>query len=355
MMRNLIRKIIFRKPRNGVVVGYNVHKYADDILREVKNADNILLHCHPSPDPDSVCSALAMKFVLEGMGKKVTVIRGDNYIPRGFTHFPGSETIVDKNILEVDLKSFDLFVSVDSASIDQITKKMGLVFPDSLRVVNIDHHATNTKFGHVNMIEPNYPATSQVLYELFQEWRIKMSTDIATDLFMGIYTDTVEFRTPLTSPKTFLIASKLSEHISDVGKVIFEMENNETKEYVKFVGLMVNSVQSYLDERVAIASLPISVLDENGIRREDISSGHTIMAIMRSVKVWQILITMVEIAPNKIKVSTRSKDSDKYDVSKLAESLGGGGHKAAAGILMIMSLEDAKKMILSKARELFGL
>jgi len=206
-MRHFIKKIIFRK-RNGITIGTNVRLRANEALNEVKRAKSILLHCHPSPDPDSVCSALAMKFVLESMGKNVTVIGGDSEMPKGFLHFPGASSIIPKNILEVDLDSFDLFVSVDSASIMQVTKKGDLVFPAALRIVNIDHHATNTRFGHINIVESSYPACSEVLYELFLEWKIKMTREIAENLFMGIYTDTVEFRTPLTTSKTFLIASK---------------------------------------------------------------------------------------------------------------------------------------------------
>lgn len=353
-MRNFIKKIIFRNKRNGISIGHEVRKYSDVILHEVKLADSILLHCHPSPDPDSVGSALAMKFVLESMGKKVTVIAGDSEIPKGFMHFPGAEDIVKKNIFEVDIKAFDLFISVDAASLEQISKKGKVTVSESIKVINIDHHATNTRFGAINLVETSYPACAQVLYELFLEWRVKMTREIAENLFMGIYTDTVEFRTPLTTPKTLLIASKLMENISGVEALLSRMENSETKEHVKYVGLMLNSTEAYFDNKIAISSIDLETLNRHAITRNDIS-GHHISALMRSVADWEVLIAMTEVEPNKIKVSTRSKDANKYDVSKLAEALGGGGHKAAAGILMLMSLEEAKKMLISKAKELFKL
>src|SRR5262249_32701652 len=77
------------------------------VLRQIKKARSILLHCHPSPDPDSLGSVLAMKFALQKLGKKVTVIRGDSELSPGFLHFAGVQEIEHKSFGEVDLKNFD--------------------------------------------------------------------------------------------------------------------------------------------------------------------------------------------------------------------------------------------------------
>src|SRR5579872_6587049 len=90
------------------------------ILAEIKKATSILLHCHPSPDPDSVGSALAMKFALESLGKKATIIQGDNDIPRAYMHFPGAQDIVKKNFFELDLTQFDLFIVQDTGGLERI-------------------------------------------------------------------------------------------------------------------------------------------------------------------------------------------------------------------------------------------
>src|SRR5882724_10069578 len=106
-----------------------IKEKAPIILAEIKKAKSILLHCHPLPDPDSVGSALAMKFALEQMGKKVTFIRGDSEIPRGFMHFPGAKEIVNKNFSEVDLQEFDLLISLDSGSKNMISQASPPSYP----------------------------------------------------------------------------------------------------------------------------------------------------------------------------------------------------------------------------------
>jgi len=72
------------------------------ILAEINKAESVLLYCHPSPDPDSVCSALAMKLVLQQLGKKTAIIKGDSEIPEAFMHFPGAKEIIMKSYWEID-------------------------------------------------------------------------------------------------------------------------------------------------------------------------------------------------------------------------------------------------------------
>src|SRR4051812_38019854 len=115
-------------------VSATIKEQAPIILAEIKKAKSILLHCHPSPDPDSVGSALAMKFALEGLGKKVTVIKGDSDIPEAFNHFPGALEIMAKNFFEIDLSQFDIFIVQDSASIEMISRRGKIEFLPSLKV-----------------------------------------------------------------------------------------------------------------------------------------------------------------------------------------------------------------------------
>jgi phosphoesterase RecJ-like protein len=74
---------------------------------------------------------------------------------------------------------------------------------------------------------------------------------------------------------------------------------------------------------------------------------------LKSVIGWNIGVIMIETEPGKVKVSMRSRDPELYDVSKLAVALGGGGHRAAAGIKLSMSLDEARVAIVAKAGELY--
>ena len=81
------------------------------ILDEIQKAKSILLHCHPSPDEDSIGGALATFHLLKKLGKNVSIIAGDSEIPTGFELLPDGDEILPQNITEIDLGQFDLFIS----------------------------------------------------------------------------------------------------------------------------------------------------------------------------------------------------------------------------------------------------
>jgi len=323
------------------------------ILAEIKKAKSILLHCHPAPDPDSVGSALAMKLALEGLGKKATVIRGDSNMPQAFMHFPGAEGIVQKNFFEADLKDFDLFISLDSADLGLISRRGKVAFPEWLKVVNIDHHPTNPNYGSINLVEPSYPATGQVLFDLFGEWGIEITPDIAADLFVATYSDTGGLKYEGVTAHTYEIMTVLSRLIDDIPRLIRKMENLNTPGFMKFASAALGGVEA-VGGKAALTFVPHAVLKENALTADDIFTSK-ISSLLMTVPQWVITGCGVEIEPNKVKFSFRSADENKYDVSKLATALGGGGHGAASGAILSMPLEEAKRLVVAKAKELYNL
>lgn len=324
------------------------------ILDEIKKASSILLHCHPSPDPDSVGSALAMKFALEQLGKKATVIKGDSEIPQAFMHFPGANEIVQKNFFEIDLKEFDLFISLDTAAVDRISTLGPINFPSGLKVINIDHHATNPGFGMIDLLATTYPATCQILFDLFMCWKISITPEIASNLFIGIYTDTGGFKFRGTNVRTFEVAGGLATVIPEFPQIILKMEQSRTAEHIAFLGMALSSVETFLDGKFALAAVSLKDLESKGIPLSEAHASN-VSPFITSVTAWKFGGCLCEIGPNLVKGSFRSSDVGTYDVAKFTAALGGGGHKAAAGVTLKMSLPEAKKLVVAKAKELYNL
>ncbi|MDE2041224.1 MAG: bifunctional oligoribonuclease/PAP phosphatase NrnA [Patescibacteria group bacterium] len=324
------------------------------ILAEIQKANSILLHCHPSPDPDSVGSALAMKFTLEQMGKKVTVISSDSDIPRGFNHFPGITDIQRTNFFELDLKKFDLFIIQDSGSSGMISRFKPITFPLPIRTIVIDHHVSNPKYADINLVESSYPATAQLLFELFLIWDMEMTHDIAANLFMGIYSDTGGFKYPGTTSRTFACAGKLIEFVPEFPKLISDMENSNTPGFITFEALALNSIRTFLNGTLGFSIMSNKALADAKIPKNEIR-GDAVSPILRSVENWLVTAVVIELEPGNVKISFRSKDGDMYDVSKLASMLGGGGHAAASGATLMMPIEDAVSLVVAKAKDLYNL
>lgn len=336
------------------LISSSIEEKAPLILAAINKAKSILLHCHPSPDPDSVGSALAMRFALEQLGKKATVIKGDSEIPQAFMHFPGATEIEKKNFFEVEMDDFDLFISLDSASLNMISKFKPVEFPASLQTICIDHHPSNKGYANIDLVEPNYPATCQILFDLFKLWNITIDEKIAANLFIGIYTDSGGFKFSGTTARTFAIAGELVEKVPEFVNLIGDMENSKTYSELRFEALALRSVETFLDGKIGLSIVSYGSLMENNIQKVDIHA-EEISPILRSVAEWIVSGILIEIEPGKVKMSLRSKDGEKVDVSKLASAFGGGGHKAAAGATLDMPLDEAKKSVVAKAKELYSL
>jgi len=323
------------------------------ILDLIKSSKKILLHFHPRPDGDSIGGALAMKHVLTEMGKEVTVIKGDSPIPGYLSHLPGIADVVLKNILEIDLTAFDLFLIQDSGSIGHVSNLAEVVFPATLKTVCIDHHISNEGYGQLNLIDADFPAVCDLLVSLFTSWGVVIPRDAAVCLMTGIVTDTGGFRYRGVSARTFKNASILAEAAPDFAKVLFLMDNSNTKEKFVYVGLAFSSIKTYLDGTVAISAVSYADLQSKGVSREDAKGGE-VSNLLKSVIGWEIGISAIEEAPGEVKISMRTRDAEKYDLSTVALALGGGGHKGAAGIFLKTSLDDAVQKLVEVITKLYG-
>lgn len=328
-----------------------VKQMAPVIWTEIEKAKRILLHFHPGPDGDTIGAALATKLVLEKAGKDVTVISGDSEPPAWATKMAGFDKVKQQNYLQTDAASFDLFLIIDSSSSEMISKKGEVKFPETLTTVVIDHHTSNLSFGKINLVDPTYPAVCQTMYDLFIAWNLAIPPEAAKWLFLGIYTDS-GFKYPLTTSATFKIAAELAQLYPGFPQMIFDLENNLEPQHLAYMSLALGSVKNYFSGRVAVAAVPCEKLVEKGIKE-----GHTekmeISNFLKAVVGWEIGAALTEVTKNAINVSLRTRDSQKFDVSKIAVSLGGGGHPAAAGATINKSFDEAVKFFLQTVAKVY--
>ncbi|MBI2100889.1 MAG: bifunctional oligoribonuclease/PAP phosphatase NrnA [Candidatus Vogelbacteria bacterium] len=329
-----------------------VRQLAPEIWQAVKSAKRVLLTLHPNPDPDSVGSALACYHLLRALGKEPVVIKGDSPLPEYLSFLPGYEAIVPKNYLEIELTDFDLFLILDISSPDRVSNLGEVEFPPPLKTILIDHHVTAEPFADLNLIAPEYPAAAQILFELFKLWEIEVTPSIAACLFVGLYTDTGGFKYPGTKTETFLAAAELVRAAPNFPDLIFELENNNTPGQLRFEGLALSSIEVVGQGKIALIALSLSALAARGLRYED-TQGLGSANHLKSVKGWEIGATLVESMPGVVRVSLRTRDPARFDLSRLAAALGGGGHPAAAGAVLKMPFIAAKELFLQKIGEIY--
>lgn len=325
---------------------------SSQILETIKNSHKILLHCHPFPDEDSVGSALAMYQALLGLGKKTVVISGDSGVLKNLSFLPGFKEIEEKNFFEVNLEEFDLFIILDSASPEMISQLNKVTFPSNLKTIVIDHHDSNSGFGDINLIDSSYPATCQMLYDLFKEWGITITPEIAACLLAGIYADTGGFQYNKTSLETLEVTCFLARLYPDFRKVFQATRKKLNKEILKLRSLAYNNLEILFDGQVVISEITLKDLEKSGVDKKIISLNN-VSDELQLVAEWKIVITLIEKEEGIIKVSLRAQEDVGVDLSQLAALLGGGGHKLAAGAVVKKSLEETKNIILENLPKLY--
>ncbi|WKZ29741.1 MAG: bifunctional oligoribonuclease/PAP phosphatase NrnA [Candidatus Dojkabacteria bacterium] len=331
-----------------------IKNIAPQILNAIQNSSNILLHCHPHPDPDSVSSALAMQKMLQQLGKRVTTITGDSKIPVKLSEIPNIQALVQKNYSEVNSSDFDLFIILDSSSLTQISQINEVTFPETMATIVIDHHATNTKFGNINLVEKAYSSTAEILYDLFTLWNWSIDSDTALCLFIGIFGDTGGFKYLNTSPHTFEAAAKLTAINPQYHKLAFSLENNKSAEDIELMGVALSSLDKYMNDSIVFSSISFEEFSKRNVPKEKATKG-LVGDTLRSVVGWNVVASLVEYEPHTVMVSLRTRNEEKYDMSLIAKSVGvdGGGHKGAAGTTINKPLAEAKQDLLNTILEKF--
>lgn len=321
------------------------YKESRAILKEVEKAKRILLSCHRSPDADSAASALSMRKVLKKLGKEVDVFCSTEF-PKRLEFLPGSENVVMKDFSKLNYEKYDLFITLDSSTYDQATDQYDI--PPGLRVIVIDHHRSNKSYGGINLIDAKATSVCEMLFGIFNDWKVDYSKDVSYLLLSGIVEDSGAFKFPGTSSKTLMIASKLMEKGANFDEIIFNTYFTIDIKQFKFWSMVFDLLKMDKKHKFAWAAVDYDKYEEykpiSGLRQS------TSTAFFQSFKGTNFAIFMVEKERGKLSVGLRSRSG--IDVSKVATDMGGGGHQYASGFgVEGLPFDKAVEKVLKIARE----
>ncbi len=320
------------------------YKESSIILEEIKKSERILINCHRGPDSDSVGSALALQEILQIMEKDVEVICPSD-IPKDLIFLNEAKNIRRVNFTSFDFSGYDLFLILDSSNYSMVTGEKDSVKP-GIKSIVIDHHFSNDKFGDINLVDPDMTSTSELLYHIFSDWGNEITRNVAESLLTGIMGDTGAFQYQNVGQKTIRVAADLMDKGADKDKIVFNLyrsiEFKEVKMWGKFIEAMM------IDNGFVWSAIPLSVYKDFGeysSAKEDVAN--LFFPIVEGTKFG---IAMVETSENVISASFRSRKD--FDVSVIANEVGGGGHKTAAGARIEgIPFQEAVNKVLKVARK----
>lgn len=287
----------------------------------IRSANQIAIISHRHPDPDTVGANLALRSALTRAGLQIQSFCVD--APPETCQFLEESACYQKNFQP---DNFDLIISVDCGGTEQVAFQKQ--FPDIFKrnFINIDHHASNQLFGTINIVQTNLSSTCEIVYQLLHFWELSVTTDIANYLLFGLYYDTGSFMHPNTTPAVLEIASdlvRLGARLDLITKSLFQ-NFNENKFHLW--GQILEKIKITADGNSA-AAIPHQILAKHQAGSEELSGLTNYLSMVKGSK-FAVLVS--EEQTGQIRGSLRSV-SDEVDLSKLAQSLGGGGHRKASG------------------------
>ncbi len=296
-------------------------KIIDRILEGIREHRSFCIVGHVRPDGDCIGSQLGLALALRDQGKKVTVWNEDAMPDK--LSFLDPEKLVQKPRRG---HSFDCVIATDCASFERLGKA-GKCIGNRKLFINIDHHASNTRYGDINWISAREPSCGELIFRLLKVARWPITRPIADCLFTAVSTDTGSFQYPSTRPSTFHTGAELVTRGANLEKICDEVYQSYSLSRVRLLQHVYNNFRLVHDNKIAYFRLKQSDFERTGANKDD-SEG--LIDHVRAIAPVVVACLFEELEPNLTRISLRSK-SQNIDVNEIAAQFGGGGHAAAAG------------------------
>jgi phosphoesterase RecJ-like protein len=289
----------------------------------------ITLVCHVNPDGDALGSMLALGIALRDAGKSVRASWGSEpfEVPTSYRSLPGQDLLVPASQLP---ESPELLVTFDTGSTDRLGSLADRVAKAGAVLV-LDHHVTNTRYGTINLVEETAAATAVVVVGLLDRMGLALTAEVAAPVYTGLITDTGSFKYAATTPAVHQLAARLLATGIAHEEISRHIWDTEPFTYVQLLGAACSRAVLEADAVNGLGLVWTSVtaddLSAGGLALSDVEGVIDALRVAQEAEVAAVV--KADPTDGLLKVSTRSKGQ--VDVGAVCMSLGGGGHRFAAG------------------------
>ena len=307
----------------------------EDVLKAIEQHRHFVLTSHARPDGDAVGSVLACAQIVQALGKKASVVLSDR-VPVIYSNLPYAGNVRQAKSVNGNYEAA-IILECDSL---QRTRLMGL---DEQFLINIDHHSTGKPFADVNWIDPSACATAEMIYELAQHARVKVTAEMATCLYTAVLTDTGSFCFVGTDQRTFALAEELvrcgADPVCIAQGIYFANPFSKT--------LLLGAALSTLQREGKLAWMHVTREDMARCMASEEDCEGLVNYALGNFGI-EVAAFFREIENGGWRVSLRSKGL--VNVAGIAEPFGGGGHECAAGFSLHGNFEEATQKVLDLLR-----
>jgi phosphoesterase RecJ-like protein len=297
-------------------------------IRGVPRTARVLLACHLNPDGDALGSMLGFALGLRRLGYSgvQASFPGLLELPDPLRGIAGLELLVDASAVASDP---ELVISFDAASIERlgVLGEYLLLAPASIVV---DHHASSTRFGQINLVDPGAAATAVLVEGLLDRLGVPLDIEIAECLYVALATDTGSFKFDASTASVHQFAARLIATGLPVGQLSQRLFDTRPYGAVRLFADALGRVELEPGAAGGLGLVwtyaTLADLERHGQRPQVLEA---LIDSVRCVEEADVACVIKQVRPAEWAVSLRSKGG--IDVSRVAVALGGGGHRYAAG------------------------
>ncbi|MBM4045496.1 MAG: bifunctional oligoribonuclease/PAP phosphatase NrnA [Planctomycetes bacterium] len=321
------------------------------VIDELRRGRRFAITTHIRADGDAIGAELGLHHALLSMGKRSYVVN-DGLVPKVYQFLPGAAQIETSGRAPMDV---DAVIAVDCPAIERLGKVGELVSRQRRktgqpRLINIDHHKSNTNFGDINWVDAAKSSVGEMIYDLLLAAGEQITPEVAVALYVAIITDTGRFTQRNTTPSCLHAAAKLVDLGVNPDLVGEEVYRKNSYRLLKLRSLAFDTLRLEAQGRIAVIRLTQEMFRQTQTHPIDTQE---FVDIPRSIEGVNVAVLLRELdEPGKIKVSLRSGDA--VDVCQIAQRFGGGGHTQAAGCEVPGTIDQAEQVILAEIRKEMG-
>lgn len=290
-----------------------------NIGKEIKNSKNIAILMHTSPDMDCLGSAFGLREALILLGKKVQIF-SDEILPHEAYKVLPCENISSKKI---DNQLFDLIISVDTSTLSRLGSYEES-FKNAKNSIAIDHHMNGDIMGKIQLVNSKYCSCAEIILDLINNLKIKLTENIATYLYSGLASDSGSFKNTNVTSDSFKHACILRDAGARANFVNDNLFRENTPTQIQMKKFLYNNYK-IIDDKFAVIVVTLKDLKAIGANNQDCN---TFSIELLSIEGVKISCSIMQMEEKVYKISFRSRSE--YIISDFAWELGGGGHKNAA-------------------------
>jgi phosphoesterase RecJ-like protein len=323
----------------------------EQVLEELRSARKLLVVTHENPDGDALGSLVAMQEILTTIGKdsEAFIDERELPLPQEYRFLPLDQALT---VPPPDIEQRTV-VFLDCGNLERNPAEA--FQRDGMRIVNIDHHHDNTHFGTVNLVDPEASCTAEIVWDLLHGLGVQLTVEIGEALYVGLITDTGRFMYENTSARSHLMAAELIDsgvEVHDIYRRVYE-----GLPYGK-LALLARGLANI--KRFDGGRLTVTELSESDYVASDAQESYSegLIDHLRAVEGTAVAALIRDRIGNtdgdrQRKVSLRSSD-ERVDVSAIARTQGGGGHRQAAGFSTTMAWDELVEFLRGEVAQQLG-